>query len=85
MILHLLAASEGYRPFLDPMPVWPDSRWPWLLVPLCVGVAVVYKSVRCRSMSQVPREAAGIALWILLGMAAAAAVLAIVVRGIVER
>jgi hypothetical protein len=79
MTFHLLAS---YRPFLDPMPVWPDHVWPWLLVPLCVGVALVYKSIRCRTMSRVPREAGELVVFILVGMAAAAIVLGVLVRGL---
>ena len=69
-LAHLLA----YRPLMDPLPyVW--DYWPWLLLPLCVAVAVVYKSIKCRSMKQVPREAAVITVWILAGLGAAALVL----------
>lgn len=71
---HLLA----YRPFLDPLPVW--DYWYLLLLPLTVGVSVVYKSVRCATMRRVPVEAAKATLYILVGMAAAAAVL----MGVVE-
>lgn len=71
-----------YRPFLNPLPVWGDHAWPWLLVPLCVGIAVVYKSVKCRRMSQVPKEATVLTVWILAGMAVAAAVLALVVEAL---
>lgn len=74
----LLAA--GWRPFLDPVPIWSDAVWPWLLLPLAVAVSLVYKSVKCRSMRDVPREAASIALWIVIGMVVAAVVLAGVVR-----
>ena len=69
----------AYRPFLDPLPYSWDF-WPWLLLPLVVGVAVVYKSIKCRSMKQVPREAAGITLWILAGLGAAAIVLVTIVK-----
>jgi hypothetical protein len=68
------------KPFLQPLPVWNDWQWPWLLVPLCVGVAVVYKSIKCRYVRQIPREATVLSVWILLGMASAAAVLAAVVK-----
>lgn len=68
----------AYTPFLHPLPVW--DYWLWLLIPLTVGVSVVYKSMKCRSMSQVPREATQIAVLILLGMAAAAVLLWIIVR-----
>ena len=68
------------KPFLQPLPVWNDWQWPWLLVPLCAGVAVVYKSIKCRYVRQIPREAAVLSVWILLGMTAAAAVLAVIVK-----
>ena len=70
-----------WKPFLRPMPAWSDSAWPWLLVPLCVGVAIVYKSIKCRSMKQVPKEAFVLTVWILVGMAVAATVLALIVEG----
>ena len=62
-----------YRVLLDPLPVW--DYWPWLLIPLSIGVSIVYKSIKCKSMSTVPRQAAAITLVILLGMVGAAAVL----------
>jgi hypothetical protein len=76
------APAFHYRPFLTPLPIWGDGAWPWLLVPLCVCVAVVYKSIKCRTMSQVPKEAAGLTVWILAGMAVAAVVLALVVEAL---
>ena len=74
---HLLATL-----FLDPIPVWADSVWPWLLIPLALGVSLVYKCVKCRTMREVPREAAVITVWIILGMVAAAVVLAGLVRAL---
>jgi hypothetical protein len=84
MISGILAITSmlAYRPFLDPLPVWQPARWPWLLLPLCIGVSIVYKCARCKDMSRVPRETATIAIMILLGMAAAALVLAVVVQGL---
>ncbi len=61
------------RPLLDPLPLW--DYWPWLLLPLVVGVSVVYKSIKCRNMREVPKEAAIIAFWMLFGIVAAGAVL----------
>ncbi len=63
----------AYQPFLDPLPVW--DYWIWLLIPLTVAVSIVYKSIKCKSMATVPREAAGIAFWIIFCMASAAGVL----------
>ncbi len=81
--LFMPAIVAAYRLLMDPLPyVW--DYWQWLLLPLCAAVAVVYKSIKCRSMKQVPREAAVIAVWILAGLGAAAAILWTVVT-LVER
>jgi hypothetical protein len=71
-------AMLAYRPFVSPVPIW--NVWPVLLVPLCVAVAVVYKSIKCNTMREVPRQALSITLWIIGGMIAAGAVLAGLVR-----
>lgn len=34
----------AYRPFLDPLPI--DRYWLWLIMPLVIGIAVVYKAVK---------------------------------------
>jgi hypothetical protein len=68
-VSNFLADYSYTRPFLQPMPRW--KYWYLLLLPLCVGVAVVYKAIKCRSMSQVPAEAASITVWILACFAAA--------------
>jgi prolipoprotein diacylglyceryltransferase len=76
MIAALLA--QGYRPFLTPLPVW--DYWYALIVPLCFAVSVVYKAMRCKSMRDVPRQAALITLYILLAMVAAAVLLVVIVK-----
>ncbi|WP_428940748.1 hypothetical protein [Fontivita pretiosa] len=67
-----------WRPFLTPMPIY--DYWYWLLLPLCLIFSIVYKSVKCEDVRQIPRAALGITIWILLGMGAAALVLTLVVR-----
>ena len=82
-ILHVpVVATSDYVPFVYPLPVW--DYWPWLILPLAAGVSIVYKSVKCQSMRTVPREAAAIFVWILIGMVAAGATLAGVVKIVVE-
>ena len=77
MICPLLA----YTPFLQPLPgIWAGDWWACLILPLCVALAVVYKSIKCRSMRSVPREAAMLIVSIIAGMGAAAIVLVIVVK-----
>lgn len=88
MLLNMLAqagsageAAGVYRythPFVQPLPVW--DHWAWLLVPLTVGVAVVYKAVKCSKVGEVPRAAAAMSGWILLAFTLAAAGLAGFVR-----
>lgn len=75
-------AVKDFHLFLDPLPLWQASRWPWLMLPLCLAVAVVYKSIRCKSMRDVPRQAGELTLVIVLSMAAAAVALALAVRGL---
>jgi hypothetical protein len=70
--------AQAYRPFLDPLPIY--AYWYWLLLPLCLMFSVVYKSVKCETMREVPRQALSIAFWILLAMAAAAVVLTLIVK-----
>jgi hypothetical protein len=66
-----------YIPFYDPLPIWSNPWiWPMLLLPLSAGVSVVYKSIRCKDMSRVPREAAGLFVLIVLGMVLTAGALA---------
>ena len=74
-VISLLAYS---RPFLQPLPVW--NIWYLLLLPLCAAVSIVYKSVKCADMSEVPREALNIFLWILAAFVGAGAALAVVVH-----
>ena len=73
----VVSAHLGYTPFMQPLPAW--DVWYLLALPLCLAVSVVYKSIRCRSMRKVPREAVVATGWILLGLVAAAVVLAVVV------
>ena len=69
--------SLSYVMFFDPLPIWVKPWfWPLLLLPLCLAVAVVYKCVRCRHPSQVPREAMLLFVTIVVGMILVAAALA---------
>ena len=68
-----LGATLAYTPFMQPLPAW--DVWYLLALPLCAAVSIVYKSIRCRSMRKVPREAAKATGWIIVGLVSAAAVL----------
>jgi hypothetical protein len=71
----------GFVPFIDPLPIW-SRPWIWslLLLPLCAGVALIYKAVKCPRPERIFREAAILFVMILLGMIVAAAALSALVR-----
>ncbi len=46
----------AWRPFLDPLPL--HGHWMWLLLPLVVVIAVVYKAIRVDDLSRLPRQVA---------------------------
>jgi len=67
----------AYRPFLDPAPI--DGYWLWFLPPLILVIALVYRTIKARELSTLPRSVAylafqisvfmllaGAALWLLL-------------------
>ena len=56
----------AYIPFVTPLPVW--NYWVWLLIPLCLAVSVVYKSIKCWRINEIPREALVLTLWIIVSM-----------------
>lgn len=61
-----LLAQYAYKPFVNPIPL-PD-HWNLLLIPLALGIAVIYKSIRCNEMRKVPIESIKTALFILAGL-----------------
>jgi hypothetical protein len=61
-ILHGLA----YRPFLDPAPI--DRYWLWLLPPLILLVALVYRAIKTEDLRQLPKSAGYLAMQIALFM-----------------
>jgi TRAP-type mannitol/chloroaromatic compound transport system permease small subunit len=71
----------AYQPFLYPLPIW--DYWAFLLIPLALGVSIVYKSIRCGQMSQVPRQAIEISFYIIISMVLAAVILSGITRLVV--
>ncbi len=51
--------------FVHPQ-ILPFDMIPWLLLPLCVSVAVVYKTIRVRDLRRLPVQA-GILIVFMLG------------------
>ena len=64
--------------FFSPLPIW--DYWWALLFPLVIGIAIVYKGIKCDSLRQVPVQAAVITFWILLSLGAAGAGLSLLVH-----
>ncbi len=76
MIVATLSCCLAYawsRPFVQPLPVWAYKLW--LIIPLALGVAIVYKSIRCDTMREVPKAAVILMLWILGAVLAAGVIL----------
>ncbi len=57
----------AFKPFIDPIPIvsWQKLA---MLLPLCLAIAIVYKTTKCRELRDVP--VASLVLWvtILVGM-----------------
>jgi hypothetical protein len=72
------AVSPAYRPFLEPAPI--DRYWLWLLPPLVLGIAIVYRTIKSDDLTHVPRRAAYLALQVALFLVAAAVSLWLLLR-----
>ena len=69
----------AWMPFLQPMTG--AIHWWWLLiVPMCVGISVTWKAIRLRALDRYWREVGIMTGQLLLGMAAIAAGLMLLVR-----
>lgn len=69
-------ASMGWRPLLDPLPV--HGLWPWLLLPLLMALALVYKAIKMPVLRHLYRQSALLAAQMLGLLVLAAAVLWVV-------
>ena len=59
--------------FEHPMQLPADDRLVWLILPLCVAVAVVYKTIRVKSLRRLPWEIALLVGYMVAGLAVLAA------------
>lgn len=62
----------AYRPFLDPIDL--HDQWLWLLIPLVMSIALVYKTIKLHALEDLVKETARLSLTIL-GFIAIAGVL----------
>ena len=61
--------------FLNPIPHLSQAAALWLVLPLCASVAVVYKAIRVPNLRDLPREVAGLILYMAVGLAVGGAAL----------
>lgn len=52
--------------FVNPMQLGSDSLW--LVAPLCVAVALAYKTIRVRHLGDLPKQVLGLCAYILVGL-----------------
>ncbi len=60
--------------FQNPMTI-PAWLVLWMILPLCLAVAVVYKTIRTDDISKLPRQVAGLMLYMVGGLILLGAVL----------
>jgi hypothetical protein len=77
----------AYRPLLDPLNV--HDIWWMFLVPMALGISIVYKAVRVQTMDRYRQQVAIMTVQIILGMIALAVVsylfVAVYVRFVADR
>ncbi len=83
MMLELAPIVLAYIPFVDPIDA---HRW-WflLLIPMAIGVSMVYKAVRMRSLTRYWRHVAGMSASIILGIIVLGAATYVLIEWIVPR
>ncbi|MBN1942750.1 MAG: hypothetical protein JW849_05585 [Phycisphaerae bacterium] len=59
----MIAWALFYNPILVP-----QAAVLWLILPLCLSVAVVYKTVRTVELRRLPREIVGLMLYMIGGL-----------------
>ena len=73
MLLGWLQCVLAWRPLLDPLPL--HNHWLWLLPPLALAIAVVYKALKLDPPDRLCVQSLRLTAVILLLMAAIAATL----------
>jgi len=66
----MIAWTLFYNPILVPQTVVL-----WLILPMCLSVAIVYKTVRTHDLHKLPREIAGLMVYMTGGLVLLGAVL----------
>ena len=72
----------AWVPFVGPLPSL-GSWWPTLLIPLALGISVIYKALRVPSLDTYVREVIIMTLQIILAMVALTVVLMLIVQVVI--
>jgi len=65
--------------FYNPLPLSFETQL-WLLLPLCLGVAIVYKAVRTHDLRRLPREVGFLMGYMVAGLIVLCVLVWLVVR-----
>lgn len=63
----------AFRPFLEPAPI--ENYWMWLLFPLILIIAIVYRTIKSDDLKRLPQQAGYLAMQISVFMVLAGALL----------
>lgn len=77
-VLNLPGSALAWVPFRDPMPVY--NWWYFLLIPLALGISLVYKALRVHDLRSLWVQTLVMTLQVVLGMVALAIVLVLLVE-----
>ncbi len=72
-LVPLITAAPAWRPFLEPLDL--HHHWMWLIIPIALAIALVYKALKLDDLRRLPWEAARLAAIIVAAMALAGLVL----------
>jgi hypothetical protein len=73
----------AYTPFIDPINV--HSTWFWMLIPLSLGVSIVYKALRVGDMKQYPKQVLAMTTQIVIVMVALGIASYVLIQHVVPR
>ena len=69
----------AWTPFIEPVPNI-GSWWPLLLLPLSIGLSLVFRAIRTKDLANYPRDVMVMTLQIIFAMIGLGIVFAIVVQ-----
>jgi len=64
----------AWTPFVEPIVIRADAVL-WLVLPLILSVAVIYKTIRARDLRRLPIQVLGAVVYMVVGLSALCALL----------